>query len=75
MVCWVGVHPHLANGERPESRPPEEFEPGARRGGWQHEAASRTEQRDSETRICSPGWMALDRRFSGPRADLEQVSL
>ena len=35
----------LVNGERPESRPPEEFEPGARRGGWQHEAASRTEQR------------------------------
>ena len=35
----------LANGERPESRPLEEFEPGARRGGWQHEAASRTEQR------------------------------
>ena len=31
----------LANGERPESRPPEEFVPGARRGGWQHEAASR----------------------------------
>ena len=30
----------LANGERPESRPPEEFELGARRGGWQHEAAS-----------------------------------
>ena len=35
----------LANGERLESHPPEEFEPGARRGCWQHEAASRTEQR------------------------------
>ena len=63
----------LANGERLESRPPEEFEPGARRGGWQDEAASRTEQsfRDVElfARLDDTG-QALLRSQGGPGAGL-----
>ena len=75
MVCrlestsWTA----LANGERPEPRPPEEFEPGARRGGWQHEAASRTEQRfrdeDLFPRLDGTG-QALLRSQGGPGAVL-----
>ena len=34
----------VAKGARPEIQPPEEFEPGCFRQGWQHEAASRTEE-------------------------------
>ena len=63
----------LANGERPESHPPEEFEPGARRGGWQHEAASRTEQRFRDVelfaRLDDTG-QALLRSQGGPGAGL-----
>ena len=63
----------LANGERPESRPLEEFEPGARRGGWQHEAALRTEQRFRDVelfaRLDDTG-QALLRSQGGPGAGL-----
>ena len=63
----------LANGERPESHPPEEFETGARRGGWQHEAASRTEQRFRDVelfaRLDDTG-QALLRSQGGPGAGL-----
>ena len=63
----------LANGERPESHPPEEFEPGTRRGGWQHEAASRTVQRFRDVelfaRLDDTG-QALLRSQGGPGAGL-----
>ena len=36
---WIS----LANGARPHTRQPEDFEPGGVRQGWQHEAASRVE--------------------------------
>ena len=35
----------------------------------------RDPSRGSETRICSPGWMTLDRRSFSLRADLEQAWL
>ena len=34
----------LADGVRPDSREPEDYEPGVSRQGWQHEAASRVER-------------------------------
>ena len=38
----------LARGARPAQHQPEDFEPGATRGGWQHEAACRIEQRGQD---------------------------
>ena len=63
----------VADGERPDMRQPEEFEPGMPRGGWQHEAASRAEQhnRDADLfpRLNASG-EALVRSQAGPGAGL-----
>ena len=47
VSAWhLGVEPAFVDwdGTRPETRQPEEYEPGCTRG-WQHEAASRVDQR------------------------------
>ena len=63
----------LAQGVRPASRKPEDFEPGCCRDGWQHEAASRVEShfRDSDvfTRVDAAR-MAMVRSQGGPGAGL-----
>ena len=60
------------NGARPDTHQPEEFEPGGKRG-WQHEAASRVDQRfrdeDLFVRMTNSG-QALVRSQGGPGAGL-----
>ena len=60
----------LANGERPPMREPDDFEPGDKRHGWQHEAASRIE-RQHRGRLMprfAEQEQALLRSQSGPLA-------
>ena len=62
----------LARGARPAQYQPEDFEPGASRGGWQHEAACRIEQRARDNlllRLPESG-KALLRSQGGPGAGL-----
>ena len=60
----------VAEGARPEIRPPDEFEPGGVRPGWQHEAASRTEEHFREVLFdtISDRDRALIRSQAGPGA-------
>ena len=62
----------VRDGTRPETRQPEEYEPGSTRG-WQHEAASRVDQRfrneDLFARLTDSG-QALVRSQGGPGAGL-----
>ena len=62
----------LARGARPAQYQPEDFEPGASRGGWQQEAACRIEQRAQDNlllRLPESG-KALLRSHGGPGAGL-----
>ena len=65
---WFAVR----NGARPDTHQPEEFEPGGKRG-WQHEAASRVDQRfrdeDLFVRLTNSG-QALVRSQGGRGAGL-----
>ena len=67
----------LAQGVRPASREPEDFEPGCCRDGWQHEAVSRVEShfRDSDvfTRVDTAR-MAMVRSQGGPGVGLALTS-
>ena len=71
-VGWSPSWTALACGERLESRPPEEFEPGG--ASWRLATRSSLANRGSETRICSPGMygtgQALLRSQGGPGAGL-----
>ena len=60
----------VAEGVRPETRPPDEFEPGGVRPSWQHEAASRTEEHFREVLFdtISDRDRALIRSQAGPGA-------
>ena len=60
----------VAEGARPETQPPDEFEPGGVRPGWQHEAASRTEEHFREVLFdtISDRDRALIRSQAGPGA-------
>ena len=62
----------LAGGVRPAQHQPEDFEPGATGGGWQHEAACRIEQRARDTLLLSlpDSGKALVRSQGGPGAGL-----
>ena len=66
---WTAVR----DGTRPETRQHEEYEPGSTRG-WQHEAASRVDQRfrneDLFARLTDSG-QALVRSQGGPGAGLK----
>ena len=57
----------------PVQREPDEFEPGAERHGWQHEASSRVEREHRERRILprlADNEKAMLRSQSGPGAGL-----
>ena len=61
----------LARAVRPPPRGPEDFEPGAQRSGWQHEASSRMEQDFRVTQhfpLLLDSELALMRSQSGPGA-------
>ena len=60
----------VAEGARPETQPPDEFEPGGVRRGWQHEAASQTEEHFREVLFdtVSDRDRALIRSQAGPGA-------
>ena len=60
----------VAEGARPETQPPDEVEPGGVRPGWQHEAASRTEEHFREVLFdtISDRDRALIRSQAGPGA-------
>ena len=60
----------VAEGARPVILPPDEYEPGGARQGWQHEAASRTEEvfRDNIFDTLSDRDRALIRSQAGPGA-------
>ena len=62
----------FARGARPAQHQPQDFEPGASRGGWQHEAVCRIQQRAQDNlllRLPDSG-MALLRSQGGPGAGL-----
>ena len=65
-LSWQAV----AEGARPVILPPDEYEPGGVRQGWQHEAASRTEEvfRDNIFDTLSDRDRALIRSQAGPGA-------
>ena len=66
----------VVEGARPETQPLDEFEPGGVRQGWQHEAASRTEEhfrevifdtisdRDREVLLCEWPPQAVSPQFN-----------
>ena len=58
----------LAEGLRPQTRDPEEHEPGIVSGGWQHEAAVRVEWHTRSIFLSSMSDQALLRSQSGPGA-------
>ena len=63
----------LADGVRPDSREPEDYEPGVSRQGWQHEAASRVERQFRDGVLFErlvPRDRALIRSQAGPGAGL-----
>ena len=72
-ASWCGAHHQwfaVRNGARPDTHQREEFEPGGKRG-WQHEAASRVDQRfrdeDLFVRLTNSG-QALVRSQGAPGA-------
>ena len=63
----------LADGVRPDSREPEDYEPGESRPGWQHEAASRVGRQFRDGVLFErlvPRDRALIRSQAGPGAGL-----
>ena len=75
-ACRVSVAAYWASwadGVRPDSREPEDYEPGVSRQGWQHEAASRVERQFRDGVLFErlvPRDRALIRSQAGPGAGL-----